>query len=341
MGWLEARGGTASFRDFMAAALYDPTFGYYTRNIRDVGVRGDFSTSATLDRTFLGGAIACWIREERKAAALPRNLIEIGAGDGSLARAVLQALGFLGRRGLSYHLVDVSPPLVARQRQALAGFRNVLWHPRIEDALDACAGEALLFSNELVDAFPATLYRYAAASGAWNELLLAARGGRVVIVGESAPDFRPEAPAAGWTDGQIVESHTSYRDWLRTWTPRWKRGRLLTIDYGGEFPALSHRRPRGTLRAYFAQQRFEEMGEILARFGKQDLTCDVNFTDLRTWGETCGLRTVSFDTQRDFLLRHRPVRNPTPSQAYLLDDNGPGGAFKVLVQRREVPGVTP
>jgi SAM-dependent MidA family methyltransferase len=327
--WIEVRGGRVTFRDFMAAALYDPDFGYYSRNIRDVGARGDFSTAATLDRTLLGSAIARWIRTEWMGARLPRNLIEIGAGDGSLARSVLRALGIFGRRGTRYHIVDVSPPLVARQRDALSGHRTVTWHAEVGAALEACGGEAILFSNELVDAFPATLYRF---EDGWNEVLLTIEAGLVALTGDPAQDFQPEG---SWTRGQIVESHASYREWLQSWEKGWKRGSLLTIDYGGEFPALYHRRPRGTLRAYFLRQRFEIMEEILARFGKQDLTCDVNFSDLRAWGEACGWRTDFLETQRDFLRRFGAVRQPNAAQAYLLDEEGAGGAFRVLAQSRE------
>ena len=46
--WLASEGGAVPFRRFMEAALYDPNFGYYARQIRSVGAQGDFSTSATL-----------------------------------------------------------------------------------------------------------------------------------------------------------------------------------------------------------------------------------------------------------------------------------------------------
>ena len=57
-------GGEMSFEDFMAMALYDPTFGYYTTGITDVGGRsGDFATAATLSES-LGKAVAGWIKAE-------------------------------------------------------------------------------------------------------------------------------------------------------------------------------------------------------------------------------------------------------------------------------------
>eukprot|EP01031_Cornospumella_fuschlensis_P020213 gene20213-24780_t len=71
----------------MARALYDPQRGYYTRNIRTVGARGDFSTSATLS-PLLGQAIAAWLTEESRLQPQVKHIIEIGPGDGSLHAAM-------------------------------------------------------------------------------------------------------------------------------------------------------------------------------------------------------------------------------------------------------------
>ncbi|MDR1144575.1 MAG: hypothetical protein LBK71_00355, partial [Verrucomicrobiales bacterium] len=87
--WLAASGGRATVAQFMAAALYHPEFGYYTRHIRAVGRAGDFSTSATL-HPLLARAVARWL-VEYGALTLGRGawaVIEIGAGTGELALTV-------------------------------------------------------------------------------------------------------------------------------------------------------------------------------------------------------------------------------------------------------------
>jgi SAM-dependent MidA family methyltransferase len=107
---------------------------------------------------------------------------------------------------------------------------------------------------------------------------------------------------------------------------------MLTIDYGDEMPALYRRRPRGTLRAYFHHQRFEGV-EVWHRFGRQDITADVNFTDLRAWTERLGWRTRALETQADFLAAHGAVHAGLHDAA-LADHTGAGGAFKVLVSEK-------
>jgi SAM-dependent MidA family methyltransferase len=114
---------------------------------------------------------------------------------------------------------------------------------------------------------------------------------------------------------------------------------MLTIDYGDAFPQVYHRRPGGTLRAYFAQQRLTG-AEVYQRMGRQDITTDVNFTDLQRWGERLGWATEVFETQAEFIRRYvadaaeRSRKDAT--DAYVLDPEGAGGAFRTLVQRAPV-----
>lgn len=110
---------------------------------------------------------------------------------------------------------------------------------------------------------------------------------------------------------------------------------MLTLDYGDAFPAVYHRQPRGTLRAYFAQQRLTG-AEVYQRMGRQDITADVNFTDLQRWGESLGWRTDVFETQASFISRHignaAERAKVNAADAFVLDAAGAGRAFKVLVQ---------
>jgi SAM-dependent MidA family methyltransferase len=138
-------------------------------------------------------------------------------------------------------------------------------------------------------------------------------------------------------DGQRVEIGKGCRDWLETWAPAWRQGTMLTIDYGETFPRLYHRQPQGTVRAYAVQQRL--IGpQVYYNMGRQDITADVNFTDLMAWGASLGWTTVQFGTQREFLLQQLPetgdsTRQTNPADAFVLDEHGVGSAFKVLVQR--------
>ena len=148
-------GGSIPLERFMREALYHPLHGYYSRRIRTVGRRGDFSTSATLHGA-LGRAVAAWAAAHRGDVSRGGqwHLIELGGGSGELAAEIRRAVGWRAGFGLRYHLVELSPALRAEQQRRLAGWRNMYWHTGVRSALEAAGGRALIFSNEFVDAFP-------------------------------------------------------------------------------------------------------------------------------------------------------------------------------------------
>ena len=298
----EAEGGCLSFREFMALALYSPEFGYYTRNIETVGGRAsDFTTWAIVGD--LGICVATWIKQELNHYSWNKkiHLIEVGGGDGSLARQVMKNLGWRLRNRVQYHLVDISEPLQKQQQQSLRKFRNTHWHSDIKSALKTSDGRALIFSNELVDAFPIDWLRW--NGQAWDEVYL--QLDRQTGLSEIFQNSRIDPPNLEFPikPGQRIELHNSYREWLIDWADSLVEGSVLTIDYGDtSATAIYQRKPNGTVRSYYKQQRIDA-GGIYQRFGKQDLTCDVNFDDLKTWGEQLGWRTVSLENQSHFMER--------------------------------------
>lgn len=316
--------GVHTFREIIARALHDPEGGYYAANIGTVGRSGDFSTSATLGAAF-GTAIARWAFVRSKASGI-RDVIEIGAGDGSLARTILKR--WPGWRKPRYHIVDTSPPLRAAQKEKLGN--HARWHANMAEALDACGGRAILFANELVDAFPPEVLQWDGT--AWRECCLEI--GTDGTIRETARPWQPGMESASFLDpaawpggtipvGQRVEHLASFATWMGGWINRWQAGAGLWIDYGDIFPALYHRRPGGTLRAYWKHERFVGP-DVFRRLGRQDITCDVNFTDLATWCAARGLVHQPTESQTTFIRKHHPAAD--------ADDAGleAGKNFRVL-----------
>jgi SAM-dependent MidA family methyltransferase len=324
--------GPEPFAAFMARALHDPDNGYYTRHIRTVGARGDFSTSATLS-SLLGQAAAAWIRGELRAQPSIRHIIEIGPGDGSLHDAVRRELGWWRRRRFQSHLVETSPVLRQRQQERLGA--KAVWHESLAEALDACGGSAFIYHNEVLDAFPATLLEW--RHGAWHEVWVEfdANQRPHESLKPSPPELELNRDIQAWRprEGQRIEILTSVKAWMEDWAPHWKSGAMLTIDYGDVFPALYHRRPAGTLRGYLLQQRLTGSA-IYENIGRQDITADVNFSDYRAWASALGWTETFYGTQARFVMDHVRLRKRSAADAFLLSPDGAGEAFKCVVHRR-------
>lgn len=315
-----------SFASFMASALHDPQRGYYARRVQEIGARGDFATSATLSPQ-LGSAIALWLREERGARPAVRHVIEIGAGNGMLMQAVRQQFSWWQRSRLRWHIVETSASLRALQQQCLGS--SVSWHDDLKSALAACGGQAYIYHNELLDAFPVRLCEW--QDQTWREVMvdIGPAGVRESLVELILPapgcfSALTEEPKQA---RQRVELHESVRDWLLDWSPAWKAGAMLTVDYGDTFPALYHRRPRGTLRAYLLHQRLEGAA-LYDNIGRQDITADINFSDYRAWALEMGWQECAYGTQADFILKYLPQ-----AEGRLLEADGAGTAFKHVIHR--------
>ena len=311
---------TIPFDQFMRRALYDPHTGYYSRRIRGLGQRGDFTTVPMVTEA-LARRIAAWILINQKNSGC-RDVIEIGPGEGKLTHAVRKHLPWHTRLHTRFHLVETSAPLRIIQQQLLGS--SVRWHQSPETALAACLGHALIFSNELVDAFP--VRRFQNTHTGWRELgvhVSPHNPPREILL---PPTCLPDSSSFSHShpEGQIVEIHDSYRRWLESWLPFWRAGRMLTIDYGNSAEKLYHRQPHGTLRAYLLHQRITGRG-IYENIGRQDLTADVNFTDLMHWSQPW-MNEQTLSSLSEFCGTWAP--------SWLHEEAGPGHAFLVLDQLR-------
>ncbi|MBI3015284.1 MAG: SAM-dependent methyltransferase, partial [Candidatus Tectomicrobia bacterium] len=93
--WLAARireKGPIPFSEFMETVLYNPSWGYYTREHPTVGRDGDFITSVSVHPLF-GQCLAVQIAEMAERIGTDRfQIMEFGAGKGALCLDILKCL---------------------------------------------------------------------------------------------------------------------------------------------------------------------------------------------------------------------------------------------------------
>src|SRR5580698_9738891 len=129
-------GGWLSFERFMELALYAPGLGYYSAGSHKIGAGGDFVTAPEVSDLFS----RCLARQ---CAAVLRGcghgeILELGAGTGRMAAALLAALAESDALPERYAILEVSADLAARQRQRLAQLPSalrsrVLWLTRLPE----------------------------------------------------------------------------------------------------------------------------------------------------------------------------------------------------------------
>jgi SAM-dependent MidA family methyltransferase len=295
-------GGRMTFEQFMALSLYDPEFGYYRSPELVIGKGGDFYTSAHLHPVF-GGLIGKQIREMWEYSGSPDQftIVEVGGGEGHICRDMLMYLEnspFFN--ALRYVIVEINPAMQEKQQKLLGSFCNkVRWAPSLADV--GPVGCGCIFSNELLDAFPVHLVTM---EEELREIYISLQGD--TLTEEAGPVSSPEI-AAFFDDAKIrldrgyrTEVNLGIRDWLKDVDTVLEKGFVLTIDYGYHArDYYSEDRNRGTLICYHQHRIIEDPFQHI---GLQDITCHVNFSAVRKWGEELGLRTIGWSSQGAFLV---------------------------------------
>jgi SAM-dependent MidA family methyltransferase len=306
-----ASDGPLPFSRFMELALYDPERGYYMARPRLGREGGDFWTAPEIDPVF-GEMIGVQAEEMARRLGMPDRFTirEHGGGTGALAAALLaswqRSRSPLFREGV-YEIVEISPTLRERQREALAPFGGAA---RIvsTDAIEAGAPDApgIVLMNEVLDALPVDRVR-GGTGGRIEEIRVGEAGGRLVEVTVPAqPDLcarLEEALAAGGhrlEEGQEVEVRRGLGEHLHRAVRTLSAGYLMVLDYGMEAAALYHpSRRAGTLMSYAGHRASPD---LLSRVGRQDLTAHVDLSALRRAADTLGFVPAPSTTQMKFLL---------------------------------------
>ena len=309
--------GQVTFAEFMRACLYLPNGGFYSN--RDNRIGAHFGTSPTSHPAF-GALIARQVEQMWRILEEPAvfHLVEVGSGDGNLARSVLNACRVNNpqfARALRYVAADYRPTSYQPPEETLdRPLRSTdAGPPNFGEAgpgVQVIKGEGLrpfrnlvgcILCNELVDNFP--FHRFAIEAGEVREIFVTLAGENFVEVLDkpSSPGIKERLGGLGLSlpEGYRGEVCLALEDWTGQLARALDRGFVLTVDYGEPAPDLySDRNAGGTLVCY---RQHVASGDPYQYLGQQDITCQVDFTTLMQLGERHGLSTVAFSTQSHFL----------------------------------------
>ncbi len=291
---LRAGGGWISFARYMELALYAPGLGYYSAGSRKLGAAGDFITAPELSPLF-GRTLARQVAE-LVAAGLP-DIVELGAGSGTLAAVLLAELAAIGALPQRYLILEVSADLRERQHSHLAATvpqlaHRVQWLDRLPERMSA-----IVLGNEVLDALP--VHRVHVQQSGVDEIGVIARDDGYAWAS------RP-ASAALTTTASTHQLAEDYETEISLAAPaliadlalRMDRGVLLFIDYG--FPAhefFHPQRNRGTLMCHY---RHHAHADPFLWPGLQDITAHVDFSAIAHAGS--GLDLLGYTGQAQFLI---------------------------------------
>jgi SAM-dependent MidA family methyltransferase len=303
----------------MRAALYHPEYGYYTR-LGGFADQGDFVTSPTTHPAF-GALLGRQATDLWRALGQPTpfRILEVGGGNGALARPLIQALP--DPCAVEYSIDEASPAL----RHHLGDLAASLNGP-----------PHFILANEVLDAQP--VHRLVVRQGQLREL-------RVDLVDDRLTWTEmhdvPHAVHAYFErlglrprEGAIAEVNVDLPALVQQIADRLDRGMLLILDYGHPAEALFSKQ-HGTLLTYY---RHTLGSDPLVRLGEQDISTQVDFTTLTRSLLAAGLDVLGVTSQAR-LLRNLGIEaffRPGADRgalARLIDPNGLGRIGALFASR--------
>ena len=291
----------------MSQSLYHPTWGYYNRvDLKRWGKDGDYRTSPERSELFAATFARYFVSLYEHLGCPPElRIVEMGAGNGRFAAGLLKCLHQSFPSLLSktrYVVVEVSKDARQRVFAELTPYSDRVQFAELQ-RLEPM-GQAILFSNELLDAFP--VHRLTMQNGVMKEMYVSLSDGRFCwVVDElSSSSLKTfcDTNIPSLLDGQIVEANTEIANWCSAISDKLITGYLVTVDYGAEARELysATERSKGSLRAF---RRHEFVDDILSDPGECDITSTVDWTLVKAEGRRYGFQTIQFAQLDKFLMQ--------------------------------------
>ena len=291
-----------SFYDYMNRALYQPQLGYYVAGNVGIGAKGDFITAPELSDLFsMGIAQQCltWLQ-----ATPQSDVLELGAGSGKMAAALLSYWEAHNALPQHYYLLEPSPVLQAQQ---FATLQTRLPHlmPRITwlERLPPQGFKGIILGNEVLDAMPVELVRY--QQGHYQQVHVTESNQTLAFM--TQPDSAHLQTlladlALPAIEGYTTELNPQLNAWFKALGALLTEGLVLLIDYGYSQADYYHPdRVQGTLQCFY---RHHVHDNPLLYPGLHDITASVDFDALTQAALQAGFHTADWTTQAHFLMQN-------------------------------------
>jgi SAM-dependent MidA family methyltransferase len=300
-----AERGPIGFDEYMEIALYGPG-GFFQSSSPPVGDRGHFVTSPHVHPFVFAHCVRDALLDAWFALGEPDPfpVVELGAGDGTLAGALARAFGELPAPTPAYTGVEIGEG--ARGALTASGFATA----SSVAGLDPFEGVA--FANELLDNLPFLVARR--GSDGPVEVRVGVDGTSLVEV--EVPWNRDPAPGPlepGESTVVPLGAFAMLDDLVRIL----RRGYLLAIDYGT---------PQGATGGVRGFREHRRVADVLSDPGGTDVTAGVDLSTVAAHARSLGLQAFEPVTQAAALatLGHDRWERTMREMQAMLQERGRG-----------------
>ena len=278
---------------FLQNVLYDKKIGYYSTK-QPFGISGDFVTAPKISNLF-SEIIAIWIISTWEFFGKPRNIniVELGPGDGSLAKVLLAVFKKFPdfNYAKKFYLYEVSNLMKNMQKKNIKNCQ-IKW---IKNFKNIDNGPVIFFGNEFFDALP--IKQFKREKGYLSEKHFS------IDKNERIKEIYKKALKSDITN---IESYKSLKNLKFIEFPKYGlselkkiikkilqlKGCLLLVDYGYLKPENQN-----TLQSVMKHKK----NYLFNNLGKADITSHVNFKLLIEFFLKSNLKVKKILPQEKFL----------------------------------------
>jgi SAM-dependent MidA family methyltransferase len=263
----------------MEECLYSD-FGFFNTTKVRSNKEGDFLTSPEVSDYF-GYFISNFV----KVNNIDKNLLEIGAGTGSLGYQIDK-------------FSNKKPLVVEKSKTAITSLEDMQF--TVYDSVDSMSREdiGLLYMNEVLDNVPCSIA--VNKDGEWFEKIIRLKQDQLVydlvpareINLDWISDFNIDA-----LEGIEIEIQKNSTEYLIKLISKFNPECLIIIDYGYEFHERKDKPYKSLIRTY---KDHHLAGDTILQPASTDITYDVNFSSVKTTLNSLNY-TVELLTQKEFI----------------------------------------
>jgi len=267
------------FDEYMEECLYSD-FGFFNTTKVRSNKEGDFLTSPEVSDYF-GYFISNFV----KVNNIDKNLLEIGAGTGSLGYQIDK-------------FSNKKPLVVEKSKTAITSLEDMQF--TVYESVDSISKEdiGLLYMNEVLDNVPCSIA--VNKDGEWFEKIIRLKQDQLVydlvpareINLDWISDFNIDA-----LEGIEIEIQKNSTEYLIKLISKFNPEFLIIIDYGYEFHERKDKPYKSLIRTY---KNHHLAGDTILQPASTDITYDVNFSSVKTTLNSLNY-TVELLTQKEFI----------------------------------------
>ncbi len=278
---------------FFHNVLYDKKYGYYNSK-QPFGKSGDFITAPKISNLF-SEMIAIWIISTWELFGKPKkiNVVELGPGDGSLTKVLLEVFRKFPRFNASkkIYLYEMSNLLRKVQKKNIIN-KEVKWINSLDNIKE---GPVIFFGNEFFDAIPIKQLKF--QNNFYYEKYYTRKFNskiKVIFKKVITSDIKMIKSFKTLKNQKFIEFPKKGLEILEKIIKKILklRGCILMIDYG-----YLKSKNLDTIQSV----KNHKKNNVLKNLGKADVTSQVNFSLLKEFFKKKKLRVKNTISQKEFL----------------------------------------